>query len=343
MGEEGTAPMGWVVADGQTDPARHPEGRFGTGEDLGWPRPGPPHTHRTQARRGGWPWTAAPAAAGPAASCGEGGPAGTRGCWVLCRGRGPPFWQGCCGREEQALPYTGPGPPLPCLPNPDAPAAIRGGSRDARGPPAQPALHPPKGSNTPNPGRSKPTDQFLTASHGKGFTLLGLYWCFSRLKIFSGIQPRCRRSSGSLSGPQGHQKPPTALKPRSWIRFYFFSSSLNNGGAASSAGLQVATGSPEQDGGPRDAPFLPRSLRWGGRRRYGAARSPLDMEPRASPGSVSSTPCPKPQNLGQGRRGTLRSLLLPAEPPRQPGSAAPASCSPLASCLTDNRRQMGNK
>lgn len=119
---------------------------------------------------------------------------------VLCRGRGPPLWQGCCGREEQALPDAGPAPPLPCLPNPNAPAAVGVGSRGEEDPQHSLKL-PSKGSNTPNPSRPKPTEQFLTASRSKGFALLRLYRCFTSLKIFSGIQPRLPVAAAAAQVP----------------------------------------------------------------------------------------------------------------------------------------------
>lgn len=240
---------------------------------------------------------------------------------VLCQGRGPPLWQGCCEREEQALPYAGPAPPLPCLPNPSAPAAIGVGSRGEEDPQHSQLETPLKGIKHPKP---QQTQAHRTIPNSLPRQRLRIAQVIPVLyqpeNIFwhpTSLACRCRCGSGSFSGSQGHQKPPTALKPTSWIRLwvvFFSSSSLNNGGAASSAGLQVAMGSPERDGGPGDVPFLPGSPRWGGHRRSGAARSPLEMEPWASPGSVSSTPCPRPQNLGQGRRRTPGTLLLPAEP-----------------------------
>lgn len=88
-------------------------GRCQTREELGQRKVmSPPCTHQTRARRGGWPWRAAPGAAVLAASSEEGGWAGTEGHWVLCQGQrrrqGPPLWWGCCGREEPVLPSTSP-------------------------------------------------------------------------------------------------------------------------------------------------------------------------------------------------------------------------------------------
>lgn len=166
-GDEGGEDPGRT--EGHTRGRKVPDkGRVGAEEDYE-----PPCTHQTRARRGGWPWRAAPGAVGPAASSGEGGLAGMKGHRVLCQGRGwrrgPPLWQGCCGREEPALPSTSPSPALICPLNPKGPAAgrgILGVHEDSQ----HSHLHTPQRGPTPQ----TPPDQFLTAnaSPGSGSTLL---------------------------------------------------------------------------------------------------------------------------------------------------------------------------
>ena len=199
---QATAPMG---GDGQTDRPSRPS-PWGRGRFTGGLR-----THQTRAPRGRWPWRAAPGAAGPAASCGEGGRVGTGGRRVLCRG--PPLWRGRCGREEQTLPYTGPGTP-PALPSrprrthgrwSGVPGCERTPSSASFTPPTPPGIEDPK---------PQQTQAHSPVPNGKAFTSLGLDRSFSSLKIFSGVQPPSPVAAATAQVPdlspkdtRSHQRP----------------------------------------------------------------------------------------------------------------------------------------
>lgn len=199
-GRHSTPPK--VVVDGETDPARHPKGRFGTGEDLRGPGLAPLIL----------------------TELGHEGEVGLGGQLRRQRGRrlraGKEDWrgwgdcQGCSvgdgdllfGRDavgERSKRCLTPAPHLPCpaFQTPAHPRPSAWGPGVKRTPSTASLKLPSKGSNTLNPSRPKPTEQFLTASHGKGFALLRLYRCFTSLKIFSGIRPHLPVAAAAAQVP----------------------------------------------------------------------------------------------------------------------------------------------
>lgn len=162
--------------------------------------------------------------------------------------------------------------------------------------------------------------------------MLGLYDYFSSREMFFYHPTSLPFVCSMPQGPYltlGHAKPPTALKPHPRASC-FLSSSLNNSRAASLAGLQVATGFPEQGGRPRDAlchqlPYGkvdtgdPGWLLW--------QQEILDIE-----FSWLSEPCPSPKTLTSGERDH-GDCPPPHRTFEQLGSATPASCSLLRAFL----------
>lgn len=166
--------------------------------DRGRDSTGPARTHRTRARRDRRAWRAS-VAAGPAAAWhGAAGPVGTEGHKVPCRGwgRGSPPWQERCGETGAGAAGQHRGHPT----DPPAPAFTQGDPR------TEPLLQ--HGSHAPTPSPISKTLPWQRPHPAR--VMAALFWPGS---IFWQPASNLPRSSGFLSGPQGHQGPPPALKP----------------------------------------------------------------------------------------------------------------------------------